>query len=201
MKRAISFIRDLIFLLTFCTFLFTSMEIMPAVWGLLAYFSPDALQHLPDILGGFTLFILLLYVICVKKQTRISSYIYFLVLSIAIYVASARIDGPYNKMHLFEYFILSVLSFRIFHYFIYDARLYIIAVSICIVVGICDEFVQMFVASRAFDLLDLRSDIIAALFGQLFIFLVVRPDLDIWRSRLKKHIRHLSKHNSRASKF
>ncbi|NQT95404.1 MAG: VanZ family protein, partial [Candidatus Omnitrophica bacterium] len=49
--------------------------------------------------------------------------------------------------------------------------------------GLLDESLQFFVLSRDCSLGDLSNDIAAALIGQLFILLVIRPKLQFNKNR------------------
>jgi len=191
MKRKTSFLIDLIIVALFCALIFTSMEVIPAIWGLVAYLAPNLIDYLPDILLGAVFLLLILYVSFIKKEANMLNYIYFVILVAVTFMISTKIKDSYNKMHLFEYFMLSILSFRLFHHYIYDIRLYILALFLSLLVGIADEFTQILVCSRRFDLFDLRNDMIAALIGQFFVAFVISPKLDLWRFKLKRRTKDL----------
>ena len=88
-----------------------------------------------------------------------------------------------------QYFLLSILVFRIMHHFIYDIRLYILGVLVAGCFGIADETAQYFISTRTASLADLGVDFISAALGQMFLFLVVRPELETGRSKLRKQIK------------
>ena len=75
------------------------------------------------------------------------------------------------------------------HHFIYDIRLYILGVLIAGCFGIVDETTQYFISTRGASLADLKADFISAILGQMFLFLVVRPELETGRSKLRKQIK------------
>ncbi|NQT95198.1 MAG: VanZ family protein, partial [Candidatus Omnitrophica bacterium] len=156
MKRRISILIDFILILVFCTFIFTTIHIMPIIWYVLSLVIGESLFYLPDILLAFVFIILLFYTACVKKQTKISSYICFMVLSISTYLIYLNIKGPYNKMHLFEYFIVSILFFKLFRHYITNLKLYILVIILSALTGLFDESLQFFVLSRDCSLGDLR---------------------------------------------
>ena len=184
-----SFILDLILFIMFSFFVFTAMEIMPSIWTVLRLILKEEMRHLTDIFIAIPFIILLFYTIFVKRQKHFLSYVWYIILIVLVYVLYNSIESPYNRMHIFQYFLLSILVFRIMHHFIYDIRLYILGVLIAGCFGIVDETTQYFVPTRVASLADLGADFISAGLGQMFIFLVVRPELEIGRFKLRKQIK------------
>ena len=184
-----SFILDLILFIMFSFFVFTAMEIMPSIWTVLRFILKEEIRHLTDIFIAIPFIILLFYTIFVKRQKHFLSYVWYIILIVLVYVLYNSIESPYNRMHIFQYFLLSILVFRIMHHFIYDIRLYFLGVLIAGCFGIADEITQYFISTRTASLADLGVDFISAALGQMFLFLVVRPELEIGRFKLQKQIK------------
>jgi len=165
------------------------MEVMPSIWQILKLLLSEDIKYLTDIFIAIPLILLLFYTIFIKRQKRLLSYIWYVILITFVYVLYNAIENPYDRMHIFQYFILSILVFRIMHHFIYDIRLYFFGVLITICFGITDEIAQIFVSTRGASIFDLSADIISGLLGQMFLLLVVRPDLEMWRFKLRKQIK------------
>jgi VanZ family protein len=189
MKSYILLILDWILFVSFIMFIFMAMDILPAVWYLLGLISGKNIAYFPAIFIGIPLFILLFYVAFIQKQKRISSYIWYIVLVIIITQVYYMIDGPHNRMHIFLYFMLSIISFRFLRNYMHDKRLYLFGFLIATSFGVIDECLQLFSITRGFCFLDIRSDACAVLIGQLFMALVVRPDLEPWVPKLKNKIK------------
>lgn len=184
-----SLILDIILFIMFSFFVFTAMEVMPSIWTVLRFILKEDIKHLTDIFIAIPFIILLFYTIFVKRQKHFLSYLWYIILIVLVYVLYNSIESPYNRMHIFQYFLLSILVFRIMHHFIYDARLYFLGILIAGCFGIADETTQYFISTRRASLADLGADFISAALGQMFLFLVVRPELEMWRFKLRKHIK------------
>lgn len=191
MKNHIAILLDWILLFIFCTFLFLTVELLPKCWGLLEYLFEEVIGYVPALFIGAILSILLFYTVFIKKQRRLSSYAWFIILAALLLVVYDYIKEPDDKMHLFEYFIMSFLFFKALHHHVFSYRLYFLGAIFTMVIAVVDETMQFFTASRTFNLADIGADFAAAMLGQLSIALVIRPKLERWRFKLKQKRAHL----------
>jgi VanZ family protein len=132
----------------------------------------------------------LAYTVIVKKQKNFLAYAWFLILAVLFYVAYDEIENPYDKMHLFEYFALSFLFFRLLRHYMFNVWLYPVCAMLTMVVAITDESLQIFTSHRHFSFSDLGADFISALLRQISIALTIRPTLESYRYTLRRKKRH-----------
>jgi VanZ family protein len=165
-----------------------AMDTLPAVWFLFNLAAGKNIEYFPGIFIAIPLLSLLFYTVFIKRQKNISSYIWYIILTVSMVQAYYMIEGPWNRMHIFLYFLVSILSFRLLHHFFHDKRLYVFSFLLASIIGVMDECLQFFSVHRGFSLLDIKADACAALLGQLFLMLVVRPGLKPWIPKLKKKI-------------
>ena len=182
-------ILDWILFISFIVFLFMATDILPAVWVVLNLIAGKDIEYFPGIFIAVPLFLLLFYLAFIKRQRNTSCYVCYIVLTVIMAHVYYMIDGPYNRMHIFLYFMVSIMSFRLLHNYLHDIRLYIFGFSLAVFFGVIDECLQFFSAHRGFSLSDIKADALAALLGQLFIMLVVRPNLRPWIPKLKSKMK------------
>ena len=132
--------------------------------------------------------LLLFYLIFIKRQKRVSSYLCYVALVGSALLLYEVIPDHYEKMHIFEYFIVSILCFRVLHHSFHDIRLYFFSIILSLFIALLDESLQFFTLYRAFSIKDIAADILSAATGQFFIMLVIRPDIGSWRLKLNKKI-------------
>jgi hypothetical protein len=189
MRIQLSFILDWILFIAFSAFIFMAMDILPVIWSVLYIVIGDRAIYMPDIFIGIPLVLLLFYTAFIRKQRNIASYIWYIALVIILTQIYYTIDGPYKRMHIFEYFLLSIICFKVLHHYFHDERVFLIGFLMAAFFGVADECLQHFSPARGFSLLDIKADACAALLGQLFIMLVIRPDLKPWVPKLRKKIK------------
>jgi hypothetical protein len=189
MRLKIAPILDWLLFITFISFVFMAMDTLPAVWSLFNLVAGRNIEYFPGIFIAIPLLLLLFYTAFIKRQKNIGPYIWYIILTVSMVQVYYMIEGPYNRMHIFLYFLASILSFRLFRHFFHDKRLYIFSFLLASTVGVIDECLQFFSAHRGFCFLDIKADACAALLGQLFLMLVVRPDLMPWVPKLEKEIK------------
>lgn len=176
---------DWVLLIIFCAFLFSTLHILPVIWEVSAIILEEDVGYIPALFISSIMFFLLFYTIFFKEQRRLSSYVWYIVITGLLSVAYYYIKDPYDKMHLFEYFVLSFLFFRALHNHLYSKKLYVLGAVFSMIIAVIDETAQLFVANRAFSLTDIGADFTAALLGQLSITLIIKPKLETWRFKLK----------------
>jgi len=180
---------DWALIIVICGFIFSTLDILPAVWNALRFIIGDGVNFIPVVFIGSVLGFFLFYTLAVKKQKHLQSYIWFGILVVCIYFAYKGIEGPYDKMHLFEYFIMSFVLFRVLHHYIVSTKLYFLGAIFTLVVAVVDETMQGFSPTRVFSFADLGADFVAATLGQISIALIIKPKLEIWRFTLKSKIK------------
>lgn len=176
---------------SFCALLFLTQDALPAIWNTVRSLFGDAVvMYIPAAFMGSSMAFLLLYIVFIKKKRNFSNYIWYLIVLTVLYVAYMGIDNPYEKMHLFEYFLLSLFAFRLFHHYIFSYKLYFINAIFTIAIALLDEGSQLFTVHRTFSFADLGADFTAAVLGQLSIALIIAPKLQVWRLRIKSKYKH-----------
>ena len=177
--------------LSFCALIFLTRDILPAIWNSFRSFAgDDAAAYIPAVFVGCSMLFLLLYLIFIKKKRRLSNYIWYLAVLAVLSLAYTRIGNPYDKMHLFEYFLLSLFAFRLFHHYFFSYKLYLINAIFTILIAVIDEGSQLFTVYRSFSFADLGADFIAAVLGQVSIALVIAPKLQVWKFYIKRKYKH-----------
>lgn len=172
-------------LVVFCVFLFSTLHILPVIWEVSAIILEEDVVYIPALFIGSIMFFLLFYTVFLKEQRRLSSYLWYIIITALLSVTYYYIKDPYDKMHLFEYFILSFLFFRALHHHLYSQKLYVLGAVFSMIIAVIDETTQLFVANRTFSLADIGADFTAALLGQFSIVLIIKPKLERWRFKLK----------------
>lgn len=185
MKTRTRAIIDWSLLSIFCVVMFLTLKILPKIWQVSAFLLEEDVSYIPKIFIGSILLLFFLYLVFFKRQRRASSYIWFIILTVSLSFAYGHIEDPYDKMHLFEYFILSFLFFRALHHHIFSQKLYLMGAVFSMIIALLDETTQLFIANRSFSPIDIGADFTAAVLGQLSISLIVRPELEAWRFKLK----------------
>lgn len=91
----------------------------------------------------------------------------------AYQIPSIDIPNIDKLFHFIEYFILGFLMVRAFFHSSSvpnHRRIFIFALSICLIYGISDEVHQLFVVGRSYEIIDIISDIFGSAAGA-WIFL------------------------------
>lgn len=172
-------------LVVFCVFLFSTLHILPVIWEVSAIILEEDVVYIPALFIGSIMFFLLFYTVFLKEQRRLSSYLWYIIITALLSVTYYYIKDPYDKMHLFEYFILSFLFFRALHHHLYSQKLYVLGAVFSMIIAVIDETAQLYVINRTFSLADIGADFTAALLGQFSIVLIIKPKLERWRFKLK----------------
>jgi VanZ family protein len=192
MHNRITILLDWILVIVFLTFIVLTLDIMPDLWSLISIIIGGQIQHMPEVFIGSAVATLLLYAVFIKCQRNPFAYLWFFVLAEAFYIVYSNIKSPYDRMHLYEYFILGFLFFRLLRHYAHTEKLYVLSCVLTMLVAVVDEYLQSFSAYRTPSISDLMADFSAALFGQLSIALVIKPRLAALSFKIKNKIKAYS---------
>ena len=112
-----------------------------------------------------------------RRKRRIARRLGLLVLLLlaSVWVMSNQLQTPAEAIHFFEYGILSFLLFRAWSHHVRDRLIYPIAGLSLIIIAALDEFLQWMMPGRFWDFRDIRLNVMAGLFIQGIIALVINP--------------------------
>lgn len=191
MKTRNKILFDWIVLFVFCSIIYLTMDMLPTVWNILQSSVGVNVVYIPRIFVGSVLLFLFFYLLIFRKHRVLSSYLWFAGLTVILGVMYGSIGNPYDKMHLFEYFIMSFLFFKALRHHLFTTKLYFLGAIFAMIMALTDETFQFFTAERTFSLGDIGADFVAATLGQIAIALIIRPKLEVWRPMLRRSQRHL----------
>jgi VanZ family protein len=106
------------------------------------------------------------YVTAIKKERRLTQYIYYILILIAFFLVMRFLRYPVERIHLIEYSIFGALFFWMLS--IYGLSLlasYTITVFATLLVGGADEIVQSFIPTRFFDFRDILINFQSGILG------------------------------------
>jgi VanZ family protein len=128
------------------------------------------------ILGVFLVLVVLTYMFRRRKRQVALRLGWLAVLMVAsVWVMRNQLQTPAEAIHFFEYGILSFLLFRAWSHHVRDRLIYVIASMTLIIIASCDEFLQWLTPGRFWDFRDIRLNVLAGLFIQAMIALVINP--------------------------
>lgn len=120
------------------------------------------------------------YLAFIRKEYRISVYVWFLVLSFVYALLIFRQKLPAEKFHFFEYGLFSYFSHNAVEKNDIITRLlkfknsYLIAFILILVISAIDEFIQHLLPNRVGELSDVFLNITSGIMGLMIIGLVLR---------------------------
>jgi len=118
-------------------------------------------------------------------------YPWLITLGAVIIVSAAKLEGRFNRMHVVEYLLIGLLTFRVFYSQVKTRTVYIMVVASITVLAGLEELIQVIMPGRHFELKDLCIDIWSAILALLIIDLAIMPDykLSMVERRLKRYLR------------
>ncbi len=117
----------------------------------------------------------LLNLILKKRERVVSRYIAFFFISLAsIALFKYFCVSGSEQFHLLMYGVLSAVVFWAMKLHVRTNRIYIYAILLVFLLGTIDEFIQMFLPSRVFDVRDIYMNWVSASLGMLFLVFVIR---------------------------
>ncbi|MBI3583055.1 MAG: VanZ family protein [Nitrospinae bacterium] len=132
---------------------------------------------------SFIVFLMIIgYLAFIRKESRISVYVWFFVLSFVYALLIFRQKLPAEKFHFFEYGLFSYFSHNAVEKNNIITRLlkfknsYLIAFIIILVISFIDEFIQHLLPNRVGELSDVFLNAISGIMGLMIIGLVLRRD-------------------------
>ena len=127
---------------------------------------------------------LAIYTVVAEKNLKPLRLVTLALILVAGFYGVNSLKFAYDKLHVIEYSILSLLLFRVLRFYNTTTALYFWCVIFSVVAGSADEFVQKFIPGRTSSLLDIRTDLCAATLTGLAIAFVICPRLEKWRIRM-----------------
>jgi len=143
------------------------------------------------ILGVFLVIVVLTYMFRRRKRQVARRLGWLAVLMVAsVWVMRNQLQTPAEAIHFFEYGILSFLLFRAWSHHVRDPLIYVIAAMSLIIIASFDEFLQWLTPGRYWDFRDIRLNVLAGMFIQSMIALVINPS-GIYESIQRRSVRLL----------
>lgn len=113
-----------------------------------------------------------------RRQLPWDAYLWLAGTGVAFFAyANSLRDNAIETIHLIEYGILGVLTYRALVHRVRDYSIYVVTVLIVGIVGLIDEWIQWITPSRYWDLRDVQINLWAAVLSQLSIGAGLRPRL------------------------
>lgn len=139
-------------------------------FGAKAYFIAAA------IMAVFLVIVVSAYIFRRRKRriTRRLSWL-LLLMAASVWVMRNQLQSPAEAIHFFEYGILSFLLFRAWSHHVRDRLIYPIAALSLMIIASFDEYLQWLMPGRYWDFRDIRLNVMAGLFIQGIIALVINP--------------------------
>ncbi len=140
------------------------------------WFGAQAYFIAASIMAVFLVIVVSAYIFRRRKR-RIARRLSWLVLLLAgsVWVIRNQLQTPAEAIHFFEYGILSFLLFRAWSHDIQDRLIYPVAVLSLMIIASADEFIQWLMPGRFWDFRDIRLNVMAGIFIQGVIALVINP--------------------------
>jgi len=112
-----------------------------------------------------------------RRKRRITRRLSWLVLLLtaSVWVMRNQLQSPAEAIHFFEYGILSFLLFRAWSHHVRDRLIYPIAALSLMIIACMDEYLQWLMPGRFWDFRDIRLNVMAGIFIQGIIALVINP--------------------------
>ena len=147
---------------------------------------------LTGVLFGLIFIALLLYLFF-KDKNKTSSYFWLTGTFLIYFVVLNMTDTAWDRFHLVEYGILSLLLFRALRHSIATKMLYVWSFVIVLIFALLDETLQLFVTNRGFELSDLGLDCLSAFAGMLLVATVIRPELKTVNFKIRRYANEFKK--------
>jgi VanZ family protein len=157
--------------LVYVILLYSFLGAAPDIWKSIDSFLGGGGVPAIYLVGALSVFLLLWYMIFVKKDRSFNSYFRFFLFMWCYFVLFNLAVYPAEKMHVIEYTLLSILIYKAFKVDInpYSLTLYLYGGFIAFLVGVGDEFIQRVLPNRVFDARDIAINIASSALGFLII--------------------------------
>jgi hypothetical protein len=110
------------------------------------------------------------WLLFVKKVKRLSSWVLIFVVMVFYGYLLNVIRLPQERFHLVEYGLLALLVYRALNSDIRDERIYFYTTFLVMVFGFIDEFIQLLLPNRYYDIRDVLVNTVSGIMGALMLF-------------------------------
>lgn len=172
--------RAWIFLIIYTLLILITLPLMPLLLKIYYKNLSFPLSSVCYIISSVVFLTIIGYLAFIRKEYRISVYVWFFVLSFVYALLIFRQRLPAEKFHFFEYGLFSYFSHNAVEKNDIAARLlkfknsYLIAFILILVISLIDEFIQHLLPNRVGELSDVFLNIISGIMGLMIIGLVLR---------------------------
>lgn len=174
--------RAWIFLIIYTLLILITLPLMPLLLKIYYKNLSFPLSSVCYIISSIAFLAIIGYLAFIRKEYRISVYVWFFVLSFVYALLIFRQKLPAEKFHFFEYGLFSYFSHNAVEKNDIITRLlkfknsYLIAFILILVISAIDEFIQHLLPNRVGELSDVFLNIISGIMGLMIIGLVLRRD-------------------------
>lgn len=174
--------REWIFLIIYTLLILITLPLTPLLLKIYYKNLSFPLSSVCYIISSIAFLAIIGYLAFIRKEYRISVYVWFFVLSFVYALLIFRQKLPAEKFHFFEYGLFSYFSHNAVEKNDIITRLlkfknsYLIAFILILVISAIDEFIQHLLPNRVGELSDVFLNIISGMMGLMIIGLVLRRD-------------------------
>ena len=172
--------REWIFLIIYTLLILITLPLMPLLLKIYYKNLSFPLSSVCYIISSIAFLAIIGYLAFIRKEYRISVYVWFFVLSFVYALLIFRQKLPAEKFHFFEYGLFSYFSHNAVEKNDIITRLlkfknsYLIAFILILVISLIDEFIQHLLPNRVGELSDVFLNITSGILGLMIIGLVLR---------------------------
>ncbi len=176
--------REWISLIIYTLLILVTLPLMPSLLKIYYKNLSFPLSSVCYIISSVAFLAIIGYLAFIRKDYRISVYVWFFVISFVYALLIFRQKLPAEKFHFFEYGLFSYFSHNAVKKNDIIIRLlkfknsYIIAFVFILVISLIDEFIQHLLPNRVGELSDIFLNIISGMMGLMIIGLVLRRRQD-----------------------
>lgn len=172
--------REWILLIIYTLLILITLPLMPSLLKIYYKNLSFPLSSVCYIISSIAFLAIIGYLAFIRKDYRISVYVWFFVLSFVYALLIFRQKLPAEKFHFFEYGLFSYFSHNAVEKNDIITRLlkfknsYLIAFILILIISAIDEFIQHLLPNRVGELSDIFLNITSGILGLMIIGLVLR---------------------------
>ena len=172
--------REWILLIIFPLLILITLPLMPSLLKIYYKNLSFPLSSVCYIISSIAFLAIIGYLAFIRKDYRISVYVWFFILSFVYALLIFRQKLPAEKFHFFEYGLFSYFSHNAVEKNDIITRLlkfknsYLIAFILILIISAIDEFIQHLLPNRVGELSDIFLNITSGILGLMIIGLVLR---------------------------
>ena len=172
--------REWILLIIYTLLILITLPLMPSLLKIYYKNLSFPLSSVCYIISSIAFLAIIGYLAFIRKDYRISVYVWFFILSFVYALLIFRQKLPAEKFHFFEYGLFSYFSHNAVEKNDIITRLlkfknsYLIAFILILIISAIDEFIQHLLPNRVGELSDIFLNITSGILGLMIIGLVLR---------------------------